>query len=166
MKQTKTTKITGGADYAKVADRIKMFRTDCPNGSIKSVPTFMDDGQVMFTTEIIKDLSDPNSARSNGNAVGTTKGKKEFEKLESIAVGRALAMLGYMADGEIATSEEMEEFQKYQLEKKAGVIADAIDKLSKATNREELQEIWKSLGIAIRLEEVVAKKDELKATLK
>ena len=37
---------------------------------------------------------------------------KSFEKLESIAVGRALAFAGFSADGEIASFEEMEEYEK------------------------------------------------------
>ena len=72
----------------------------------------------MFTAEVIKDLSNEASARSTGNAFGANKGVKGFEKIESISVGRALAMLGYCADGEIATSEEMEEFQDFQKTKK------------------------------------------------
>lgn len=166
MKTTKTVKIGGGADYAKVADRIKMFRQDCPQGSIKPVATLLPDGQVMFVTEIIKDLSNEHSARATGSAIGVNKGVKAFEKIESISVGRALAMLGYMADGEIATSEEMEEFENYQKERKQEIIQEAIAQLDTAKSLVELQDIWKTLGTAIKEVEVVAKKDELKLTLK
>jgi hypothetical protein len=163
---TKTVKIGGGADYAKVADRIKMFRQDCPNGSIKPIATLLPDGQVMFVTEVIKDLSNEHSGRGTGSAIGMNKGVKAFEKIESISVGRALAMLGYMADGEIATSEEMEEFEKYQKEKKEETILSATEQLETAKSLAELQEIWKSLGTAIKEVEVIAKKDELKTKLK
>ena len=35
--------------------------------------------------------------------------QKQFEKQETIAVGRALAFAGYLASGDIATAEEMAE---------------------------------------------------------
>lgn len=111
MKKTATINLSG-KDYAQVKDRIKAFRTDCPFGSIKTTPIFTDDG-IMFKAKIIKDKSDPNSAEAIGHSYATSaknEKEKQFEKQESIAVGRALAFLGYASDGEIATSDEMEEF--------------------------------------------------------
>lgn len=143
-KKTKTIKVGGGAEYAKVADRIKMFREACPNGSIKTTPHFLADGQIMFTAEVIKDLSVGNSGRANANALGTSKGQKAFEKLESISVGRALAMLGYMADGEIATSEEMEEFLDYQKTKKDEELEELAEKVKSITTMEELKTFYKA----------------------
>ena len=166
MKKTKTVTIGGGAEYAKVADRIKMFREDCPQGSIKPVATLLPDGAVMFTTEVIKDLSNEHSARATGSAMGVNKGVKAFEKIESISVGRALAMLGYLADGEIASSEEMEDFQEYQENKKIEARIGAITKLEECKTLLELQDTWKSLGVIIQDKEVLAKKDELKTKLK
>lgn len=155
-----------GKAYATVPARIKEFREANPNGLIETSPATQPDGQVIFTARILKDKSNPSSGEATGHSIGKISGDKAFEKLETIAIGRALAILGYMASGEIASSEEMEEFQKYQEEKKAEIITDALDRLSQATNLTELQEIWKSLGTAIKLPEVLAKKDELKLTLK
>lgn len=143
-KKSKTIKIKGGSEYAKVADRIKMFREDCPNGSIKTTPTFLQDGQVMFNAEVIKDLSNQSSAIATANALGNNKGEKAFEKIESIAVGRALAMLGYCADGEIATSEEMEEFQEYQKTKRDEQIENLKIKIDEIKTIEELREFYKN----------------------
>lgn len=148
-KKTKTIKIGGGADYAKVADRIKMFREDCPSGSIKTTPTLLPDGQIMFNAEVIKDLSNPTSARATANAMGDNKGVKAFEKIESISVGRALAMLGYCADGEIATSEEMEEYQEYQKTKRdeqVDILKQQVDEIKTIPELREFYKINKGLG--------------------
>ena len=106
-----------GNEYAKVAERVKQFREDCPNGLIETKPEIREDGQIMFSVRILKDKSDTNSAEGTGHSLGKAVGDKAFEKLETIAVGRALAMLGYMSSGEIASSEEMEEFNAYKNEK-------------------------------------------------
>lgn len=162
-KKTKTIKITGGADYAKVAERIKEFRADCPNGSIKTTPTFQGDN-IMFTAEVIKDLSNESSARATGNAFGANKGVKGFEKIESISVGRALAMLGYCADGEVATSEEMEEFQEFQKTKKEEQIQKLMAQVDKIENTEELRKFYsENNGLGADLDAyIINKSKELK----
>lgn len=159
-KKTKTIKIGGGAEYAKVADRIKEFRADCPNGSIKTTPTFQGDN-IMFTAEIIKDLSNPTSARATGNAFGANNGVKGFEKIESIAVGRALAMLGYCADGEIATSEEMEEFQDFQKTKKEEIIQELMEKVDEIKDLEELRKFYtEHRGLGAELDTYITNKSK------
>lgn len=163
-KKTKTVKISGGAEYAKVADRIKMFREDCPQGSIKTTPTLLPDGQIMFNAEVIKDRSNEHSAIATGNAIGVNKGVKAFEKIESIAVGRALAMLGYCADGEIATSEEMEEFQEYQKTKQDELVEKLKSKVDDIKTVEELRTFFaENKGNGAEFDAyVVAKSKELK----
>jgi len=159
-KKTKTIKVGGGADYAKVADRIKMFREDCPNGSIKTTPTFQGEN-IMFTAEVIKDLSNESSARATGNAFGANKGVKGFEKIESISVGRALAMLGYCADGEIATSEEMEEFQEYQQTKKDQEVQELMQEVDGIKNLEELRKFYSEhKGLGKELDEYITNKSK------
>ena len=109
MTKLKTISLSGN-DYAKVAERLKAFREQCPMGKIETEPTFLPDGRVMFKASVVKDKSNENSAEATGHALSTKSGTKDFEKLESIAIGRALATLGYLASGEIASSEEMEEY--------------------------------------------------------
>ena len=159
-KKAETIKVSGG-EYAKVAERIKLFREDCPNGLIETEMKTEGD-IVIFKTHIIKDKSNPASAEATGHAVGSTKGLKAYEKQESISVGRALAMLGYLASGEIASSEEMEEFYLYKEEKKV----EALDQIRSAKSLDELQKIWLSLGNAISDPEVIKAKNEMKETLK
>ena len=150
-KKTKTISLQG-KDYAQVKDRIKEFRTDCPNGLIETNPTIMEDGQVLFKARILKDKSDPSSAEASGHAIGQNKGIKAFEKLETIAVGRALALLGYASDGEIASSEEMEEFNKYQEEKRQEYILEMTEKICSASTIDELKEVWATIDGTVRKE--------------
>lgn len=140
-KKTKTISLQG-KDYAQVKDRIKEFRSDCPNGLIETTPTIQEDGQVLFKARILKDKADQNSAEATGHAIGQNKGVKAFEKLETIAVGRALALLGYASDGEIASSEEMEEFNKYQEEKHQEYILEMTERLNSCSTIDELKEVW------------------------
>lgn len=165
MKKTTTIDLKGKA-YATVPARIKEFREDCPNGDIQTKPERQEDGQVIFTAIILKDKSKPESASATGHSIGKITGDKAFEKLETISIGRALAILGYMASGEIASSEEMEEFNEYQKTKKAELVNEAIQLLSDSKTIIELQEAWKKLGTLIREKELVELKDKLKTKLK
>jgi len=104
-RKSQTIKIQGGAEYAKVATRLVEFHEDNPECSIETTVDFKD-GWAMFRAEV-KCPRGTFSAHSLGNA----KAAKAFEKLESIAVGRALAYAGYMASGEIASFEEMQAYR-------------------------------------------------------
>lgn len=147
MSKKVTTMKVGSADYAKVKDRIKEFRTDCPFGLIETTPTFTDDG-IMFKVRILKDKSDPNSAEATGHSFATTaknEKEKQFEKQESIAVGRALAFLGYASDGEIATGEEMEEYLKDKQDKLTESIMEVTETIGNCTTLDELKTVWSGL---------------------
>jgi hypothetical protein len=151
-----------GKDYAQVKDRIKQFREDTSNGSITTESIYNPDGVIIVKATVVYDLSKPDSKRATGQAFGKTGTQKAFEKLETIAVGRALAFLGYAADGEIASSDEMEEFIAYQDNKKQ----EAISKLESTKNIEELKTIFLSLGNLMSDKEILAKTNELKLKLK
>lgn len=164
MKKTATVDLKGKA-YATVPARVKEFRTDNPQSDIKTEYK-MEGDMISFSAYVIKDKANQNSASATGHSIGKFTGEKAFEKLETIAVGRALALLGYLASGDIASSEEMEEFIEYQENKKIEARMEAIDKLDSCKTLQELQDTWKSLGTIIQDDEVVARKDALKATLK
>lgn len=154
-----------GKAYATVPARVKEFREANPNGLIETTPQILED-EVMFTARILKDKANPASGEATGHAIGKKTGDKAFEKLETIAVGRALALLGYMASGDIASSEEMEDFMEYKENQRQEARMNAIEQLESCGSLEELQTVWKSLGTIIQDKEVVAKKDELKSKLK
>jgi hypothetical protein len=76
----------------------------------------------------------------------TNKDKdKLFEKQETIAVGRALALLGYASDGEIASSEEMEEFQAHKQEQLAEAVMEVTEAIGNCETEAELAKYWASL---------------------
>lgn len=149
--KTKTIDLKG-KQYAQVKDRLQEFRKDNPRGLIKTTPEFMPDGQVHFTAYILKDKAEETSADATGHSYGPNKGEKQFEKLETIAVGRALALLGYASDGEIASSEEMEEFETYQKQKREEMLFNSREKLEECQSIEELKTVWAALPIEAKQE--------------
>lgn len=132
-------------NYSKVKDRLKEFRQDCPHGSIVTTHSILTD-RITFRAHIIKDKSDPASAEATGHATGKDDGsEKIFEKLETIAVGRALALLGYASDGEIASSEEMEEFLADKQEKLQEAIFECMESIGNCATLDDLKKYWSSL---------------------
>ena len=156
MKKTKTISLQG-KEYAQVKDRLKEFRKDWGNGAIETSYDFKD-GFVIFKSKITQDRSDETSAIAEGHAFGKIGQVKAFEKLETIAVGRALAMLGYASDGEIASFEEME---KFEVDSKP-----LVKKLKSAKTPEELKAIWDTFNRHEKANpEVLQAKDDMKASL-
>jgi hypothetical protein len=164
MANVKTTKIGGNADYAKVADRLKKFWEDSPFGKINTKHEISGE-YIIFTTEIIADQSKEFSKTATGSAMEKLGKVKSFEKTESISVGRALALLGYLASGEIASSEEMEEFYSEKERKKIETLEVVEEKLSKASTRDEVITIYNEY-VALYKDEVTkmctARNEELK----
>jgi hypothetical protein len=138
----------GDKEYAYVPDRLKRFREENPRAKIDSNPTYNADGSITFKTVIIKDQADEHSAVGSGNARYTEtelKKPKAFEKLETISKGRALADIGYLNDGQVATTEELEEFYEYKHEKYQEQIENAktvkeLVQLFNSMNAEEKKE--------------------------
>lgn len=161
--KTKTIDLKGNP-YSKVTDRVKEFRTANPNGLIETSPTVQADGQILFKARILKDKADTNSAEATGHALGENKGQKAFEKLETIAVGRALALLGYAADGEIASSDEMEEFLEHRKVKHDAMMFDAKEKIESCTFLDELKKVWAGLPVEAK-NELESVKEKMKAKL-
>lgn len=141
-----------GKDYAQVKDRIIQFRSECPNGLIETHPLIQENGQILFKARILKDKSNPDSAEATGHALGDSKAVKGFEKLETIAVGRALALLGYGSDGEIASSDEMEEFYEHKEQQHQDYILEMTERLACASTIEELKEVWGTVDGTARVE--------------
>ena len=164
----KTMKVSGG-DYAKVADRLLEFRNDNPRASVKTEHKIAENGSVSFSTYILKDKADEFSADATGSASYSAKEMekpKAFEKLETISVGRALSLLGYLNNGEVASSEEMEEFEAFKEQKRREQIDQAIKNIGAADSINELRELFMSFPAFIRNSvSVVAAKDVRKEQL-
>lgn len=167
-------------DYAKVIDRLNAFRSDYPRSKILTQNKIVD-GVITFKAFVWKDKDELMEALKQGvdkeaiyytaDSEGTAqkevnKSEKNFEKLETIAVGRALALLGYAVSGEIASTEEMEEFEDYKAQKYEEAVNEAIQSLDGAASVEELRKTFVALEIKVRNNSsVIAKKDECKAKL-
>lgn len=160
MTKAKTMDLKGN-EYAKVPERIRLFRQENPNGLIETKPTIMDDGAIMFSARVLKDKSKPESAEGTGHALGNRKDDKAFEKLETVAVGRALAMLGYLASGEVASSEEMEDFLAYRQEK----IDEIVGTIKNFESLNDLKKYFLSLGAMMAEGEIIKAKDAKKLEL-
>lgn len=157
MPKTKTIKIGQGIDYAKVSARLTEFLKANKNGSIRTAETLVGE-QVFFHATVIPDVKNPDQYFT-GTSHGKLGTQKALEKLETIAVGRALAFAGYLSDGEIASSEEMIKYDE---------VADidnssALEKLHHTKNLDELKKVWTTLSQAEREnEEVLNAKEFLK----
>jgi len=167
MTKVQTTKIGGGADYAKVPARLKAFREIHPRAKVSTMSKYQEDGSCIFQATILSDKANEFSAEATGTArysADEMKKPKSFEKLETISVGRALSLLGFMADGEIASSEEMEEFEDWKETKRQEQVDEAIENLQATKNLKELQKVWGELDGEIKKIESVEKiKNELKS---
>lgn len=108
IKEIKTINLKG-KEYAPVNERVRMLHHDNGNCSIVTDTVILSDTMVMTKATIIPDVQNP-ERKFTGSAIGQIGREKAFEKLETVAVGRALAFAGYLVDGSIASYEEMERF--------------------------------------------------------
>lgn len=171
-----------GNEYAKVAERLRLFRNDFPHSKTESAYEFEPDKTVTFTVWVWKEkadllelmkggVTDKEILRSSADANGTAKSRgeigvkdKDFEKLETVALGRALGMLGYLASGEIASFEEQQEFEKFRKQQQENAVKDAVASFAKAKTLDELKRAF----VATKMMEnplVVAAKDKRKSEL-
>jgi hypothetical protein len=165
QKRKVKTMVLSGNDYAKVNERIKAIRSDCPNALIETTPTF-GEGFLMFKARILKDKADPHSAEAIGHSYKTVKEsekEKFFEKQETISIGRALAFLGYAPDGEIASSEEMEEFLEYQEEQKETQLQEYKERIEECASLDDLKKVWATIPAEGGFQKALA---ELKESMK
>lgn len=156
-----------GKAYATVPTRIKEFRELCPNGLIETTPTTLPDGRIIFKARILKDKSNPNSGEGTGHSTGkltNVKGEedpKAFEKLETIAIGRALGIIGFMSSGDVASFEEMEDFLSEKETNRQLAIQEIKAKVDSITDIAELREYFKTVrGMGIEVDSYVMEKSK------
>jgi hypothetical protein len=141
-RRTKTTTIGGGVEYAKVADRLLEFHEDVSECSIETTVEFKE-GWVLAGAKV----SSPRGVFT-GHSLGEAKGKKALEKMETIAVGRALAFAGYAASGDIASFEEMEMFRQGQSSGNTGddaVFNAMMDKIRQVRSKADYESLGKKI---------------------
>lgn len=98
-----------GKQYVQVKDRVSYFNETYKDGSIVTEVVHSSTGMVTFKATITPDLAKA-SRFFTGHSFGTVDEVKAFEKLESVAVGRALAMMGIGIIDSIASAEETDRF--------------------------------------------------------
>lgn len=135
-------------NYALVPDRLLAFRQENPRSLIETSPEFQAQGILVFKARLLKDKKDPNSPEATGHAYGNLGDEKAFEKLETQAVGRALALLGYLNNGKVATTEEMQEFENWKQDQMELVVQE----IKQATKRDEFVAILAKLTPEQKLE--------------
>lgn len=107
MRKLKTISLKG-KQYIQVNERVSYFNEIFPQGMITAEPTFKDE-TVYFKATIFPDSKNKDRFFV-GHSFGSLKGEKALEKLETVAVGRALAFMGIgIVDG-IASADEMANF--------------------------------------------------------
>ena len=124
--------------YLTVPYRIKFVRDFFGERmSIQTDSTELANGSHKFKANIYID----DKLVSVGESKQMKNADKEFEKQQSVSIGRSLSILGFMGD-EIATAEEMEDFLKPKAKEvaKAKPIVKLVPKAK--VNVEELANDW------------------------
>ena len=96
-----------GKQYAQVKDRIAEAHKNNEKLSIMTTVDCFDKEKLTFLfTAVVSN----EKWEFSWHAMQSIKAKKDFEKWETIAVGRALALAWFLADWEVASYEEIEDF--------------------------------------------------------
>lgn len=91
-------------DYVFVANRIEQFHKRHPDGCIKTHFVKKWDF-TYFIAKITPDINEPNRYFT-GSSSGDLLSDKAFEKLETVAIGRALAFAGFETKGAYNKAQE------------------------------------------------------------
>lgn len=137
-----------GKQYAQVSERLRAIHEEHKNFDIKTNYEFFGE-QVVFRAKLT--IRDKEGVKEPVTYYGHSQGKlgaqKAFEKLETIAVGRALAFAGYHADGEIASADEMQDMEA-EIDKE--ILADAVAQIMDAKDVPALEKTYKDLPADIK----------------
>ena len=123
IKQSDYVKLGAKGEYLTVPYRIKFFREYFGSrGQILTFSSEMANGSSKFRASVFLDGKE----LSVGESKQMLNRDKEFEKAQTVSVGRALSILGFMGN-EIATAEEIEDFIAKKLKKKSNKTISSID---------------------------------------
>lgn len=154
-------------DYAKVTDRLEAFRANHPNSKILTSYK-NENNRVVFKaflwrdkTEVIQSLTNGISkeliyltADAEATAQKTITSDKDFEKLETMAIGRALSNLGYSSTGKIAES-MVSELDQYKDELYQDSVDSVIDRLQNCKTLDELKSNYQALNPVLRIDKTI-----------
>ena len=132
-----TVTVQCGVDYATVESRVRAFCSEHQNGQILTelVKNDNETGEVIFKAHAVVD----GVIRGTGHAMemrGSSNINKtsHIECAETSAIGRCLAMIGYMPSGAIASYEEVEnaKLQQSKIKEHELTLASAVAYISEA----------------------------------
>lgn len=107
MKKLKTIKLKG-KEYVQVNERVAYFNETYPQGAITSEATF--NGDTVYFKATVFPEAGFNERFFTGHSFGRINEEKALEKLETVAVGRALAFMSIGIVESIASADEMNKF--------------------------------------------------------
>ena len=142
-KQLKTITLSG-KKYAQVSERLRAIHEDHKDFDIITSSELVGEYATLKATLVIREET---NTTYTGHSYGKVGVAKAFEKLETIAVGRALAFAGYHADGEIASSDEMADYTQAVDSQE---LQEAISLLNKAETIEDLRKIHKEMPLDLQ----------------
>ena len=135
MTTVNTVKVQGGADYAMVVNRVHRFVEDHETGQIHTEIVKDENGHVIFKAYalidgVIRGTGHAHELEGSSNINKTS----HYEACETSAVGRALAMCGYMPSGQVASYEEVEnaKLQQSKISEHEITLKVAVDYISAA----------------------------------
>ena len=99
--------------YVKVNTRLIEFWTKYPEGRIETSVAWYA-GDYVLEARLYRDQKDTLPAATGHSFLEGLGGDKVGEYTETVAVGRALALMGFQVEKSIASSEEMGRFKKRQ----------------------------------------------------
>lgn len=163
MRKVKTIKLKG-KDYVQVAERVRTIHEERKDAfDIVTTYEVTSSGNIVFTATLIIETKGGKQRTFTGHSFGKLGGEKAFEKLETVAVGRALAFAGYHGDGDIASAEEMENIEP---EIDYDMIEQAQIAIADAKTIEELKSVFQKLKKDVRNHKsVIEAKDARKKEL-
>lgn len=101
-----------GKEYVQVKDRLAYFNDHYPNGQITTEVINNNANMVMFKATIKPDISQERTFTAH--SFGTVDELKAFEKLETVSIGRCLALMGIGILESVASADEMNRFNAKQ----------------------------------------------------
>lgn len=103
--------------YVRVNTRLQQFHKENPTGRVETCYAFHE-GVLVMRAALYRDVKDEHPAATGHAFLERLDGEKVGEYTETVAVGRALALMGYSIDKSLASGEEMSRFKDRQETKK------------------------------------------------
>ena len=103
--------------YVRVNVRLNEFHAKYPNGRVETSYAFHE-GAMVMRAALYRDVKDEKPAATGHAFLERLDGEKVGEYTETVAVGRALALMGFKIEKSLASGEEMSRFKERQETKK------------------------------------------------